>query len=492
MGIGATFGSAPAESAANSGEISVSAVKWIATTAAQGHACAIRSDHTLWCWGGNGSGELGDGTGKDRYSPVRIGTAATWAKVSAGDRYTCATRADQSLWCWGSNDYGQLGNGTLTGHRSPVRVGTARAWVSVSAGEYHTCATRTDHTVWCWGRNDAGNIGDGTTTGRRSPVRVGTAKTWASVSVSSGIDSSQDLAETCATRTDHTLWCWGSNQNGQLGDGTTKNRRSPVRVGTAKTWASVSAGDGHTCATRTTGTLWCWGNNWHGQLGDGTTRERHAPVQVGSGKTWTNVSAGFDHSCATRADRTLWCWGNNDDGQLGLGTPAERHSPTRIGAVTIWAGLSAGFHHTCATRTDYTMWCWGNNESGQLGVAQCSHQWHPPLPSAWVRDDWTSVAAEQITRAQSALATPVVLGDNDYGQLGTPRHHQFLANPDRYGYGMGQRLRRWGQRLRDSHGSLPVVLGGQLVGAARAGKHHREAPAGTGGYRYELGERCHW
>ncbi len=161
---------------------------------------------------------------------------------------------------------------------------------------YHSCATRTDHTLWCWGSNYRGGIGDGTTTNRQTPTKVGTAESWVAVSVGG--------AHTCAVRAGGSLWCWGWNHTGQLGDGVTEDRQSPYRVGAATGWVGVSAGSGHTCAIRANGGVWCWGYNGHGQLGDGTTTDRHTPQRVGSAGGWATVTAGRNHTCATRQQ---WC-----------------------------------------------------------------------------------------------------------------------------------------------------------------------------------------
>jgi hypothetical protein len=212
---------------------------------------------------------------------------------------------------------------------SGVGAGT---WATVSTGDSSTCAIRTDGTLWCWGGNGDGGLGVGDTNDRLTPTQVGSATTWASVSTAKGDDY------TCATRTDGTLWCWGDNVSGQLGTGDTKNRLAPVQVGTAATWASVSVtngdgatGDQYTCATRTDGTLWCWGGNGAGQLGTGDTSSQLIPTQVGTATTWASVSAGWANACATRTDGTLWCWGDNTFGQLGTGDTTARLIPTEVG-----------------------------------------------------------------------------------------------------------------------------------------------------------------
>jgi alpha-tubulin suppressor-like RCC1 family protein len=356
LGTMAGAGGASASPAA----LSAPAVSTVAT--GYGHTCAIRADDTLWCWGSNYSGELGDGTTTARTSPVRVGDVATWASIDAGTSYNCAVRADGTLWCWGNNFRGQLGDGTTTSRTAPVRVGDSTAWASVSAGDSHTCATRTDGTLWCWGFNRFAQLGVGTDPYiATTPVRVGTAADWAAVTTG--------YAHTCAVRTSGTLWCWGNNTDGQLGVGDLSYRATPAQVGTATTWSGVSAGYAYACAVRTEGTVWCWGENGYGQLGVSGTHQT-APVRVGDGTSWSGVRASFDTACALRTDSSLWCWGNNSTGQLDDGTTTHRNAPTRIGvAATTWTNDYAVGYHICAYRTDGSLRCWGNNANGQLGDA---------------------------------------------------------------------------------------------------------------------------
>jgi alpha-tubulin suppressor-like RCC1 family protein len=347
---------------------------WLAVSAGGSYTCGISTDHSLWCWGDNRHGQLGVGDTKKRAVPTQVGTGTDWVGLVAGNAHTCATRTDHTLWCWGWNRDGQLGIGSKNLKRTtPTRVGAGAEWAEVSAAGFaHTCGTRTDHTLWCWGSNGAGQLGLGDNTNRSTPTQVGTGTDWSHATAGD--------SHICATRADRTLWCWGDNIVGQLGLGDTTTRTTPTRVGTATEWAEVSARNGyHTCATRTDHTLWCWGFNSTGQLGLGDTAARTTPTRVGTDADWDQLGAGHRQTCGTRTDHTLWCWGDNTYGQLGLGDTTNRSAPTQVGTSTDWAAISSGARHTCATRTDHTLWCWGDNTYGQLGLGDQAARLAPTL-----------------------------------------------------------------------------------------------------------------
>ena len=367
------------------------------------HACALKGDGTLWCWGANGFGQLGDATLDDKASPVPVtALGSDVVQVTAGDDSTCALKRDGTVWCWGANHNGQLGNGTTTDSSTPTQaaaLGSMVAEVATSSSSYLTCARKLDGTLWCWG---FGNFGDGTGwNGHTTPTQVtGLGSDVAGVSLGQN--------HYCARKMDGSLWCWGWNAAGQLGNGSLLDSSAPVEVtalghavssvsagmqvtcalktdGTLWCWGwgnggptpsqvaslgadvvEVSVGGGHTCARKGDGTLWCWGGNGEGQLGDGSTRYRDAPVQVTAATGFLHAAAGFDFTCAVQVGAKLSCWGINDFGELGMGTTSIQAVPLAVASLgTDVAQLAGGSGFFCARKTDGSAWCWGDNLAGQ-------------------------------------------------------------------------------------------------------------------------------
>ncbi|WP_460585997.1 RCC1 domain-containing protein [Hymenobacter arcticus] len=343
------------------------ATNWKSASLYTSFTAAVRQDGTLWTWGNNTTGRLGtnqsDKTLGSRAVPTQVGTATTWQQAAAGEFHALALRADGTLYGWGRNNEGQLGLGySLVDTYSPTYVsgGWALTAGSFATGDFHTLALRPDGTLWSCGFNRDGQLGDGGLAYQRTVLgQVGTASNWKSVAVSGSFS--------LALKTDGTLWSWGDNTFGQLGDGTTTDGKVPAQVGTATNWVAMSAGQNYALGLRADGTLWAWGYNGYGQLGTSGTSNPRVPSQVGTATTWQSVAAGYSHSLAIRTDGTLWAWGQNNSGQLGLGTVAYAQLPTQVGTGTSWQQVAVDENHTVAVRQDGTLWSWGNNGSGQLG-----------------------------------------------------------------------------------------------------------------------------
>ncbi len=363
----------PALSSTKSPTMHVTA--WSSVSSGYNHTCAIDANYSYpWCWGSNGSGQLGSGNTAEYITPhgVSVGGIDTWAQISAGENFTCARKTNGTVWCWGWNFYGQVGDGTTTDRWTPAEVGSSPDWVSVDAGENHVCGLLNNHTLWCWGSNQYSQIGTGSINYfEQSPVQL--VKSWKSVSAGG--------YHTCAIKTDSSLWCWGDNENGQLGIGNTVGKSVPAKAGTATNWVAVSTGYKHTCAKKKDGTLWCWGANFVSQVGNGRISDTvKKPVQVGKANTWKSLSLGADHSCAMKKNTGLYCWGYNNHGQLCTGDTANRNKPRLVSSAgTGYLSVAAGAFHTCGLWSDANIWCWGNNQYGQLGNGNTADQTYPAL-----------------------------------------------------------------------------------------------------------------
>ena len=327
-------------------------------SAGNAHTCALMRERELYCWGANASGQVGVGNTFDYANPVHV--AAGVFTVSTGGSHTCGI-IETRLYCWGLNDDGQLADGTRITHHIPTATGVGPWGVgTVITGGSHTCAYLEsspwdfDDETGCWGSNAEGQLGGPNGNPPAYVIAAGDAHTCGIVW---GVSTA--------------LYCWGSNKNGQLGAGTV-GQFSPVpfRVGSFFENVAVSAGRSHTCANLTVGGssgLFCWGLNDDGQVGDGTTIQRSSPALVsGGGGPFTSVTGGGSHTCALTAAGAAYCWGRNDHGQLGDGTTTMRTSPVLVAGGLTFVSLSAGGSHTCGVTVGGT-YCWGANGSGQLG-----------------------------------------------------------------------------------------------------------------------------
>jgi alpha-tubulin suppressor-like RCC1 family protein len=354
------------------------------------HSLAVQSDGSLWAWGDNNRGQLGDGTTTDRYIPIQVMSGVT--AVTAGTQHSLALKSDGTLWVWGANYSGQLGDGSTTDRHTPIQV--LSGVTGMAAGGGHSLALKSDGTLWAWGDNGYGQLGDGTTMHRYTPVQV-----------LSGVKAVMaGLWHSFALKSDGTLWTWGANYSGQLGDGSTTDRYIPIQVLSGVT--DVAAGYGHSLALKSDGTLWAWGLNISGHLGDGSKTDRYIPIQVLI--EVTDVAAGTWHSLALKSDGTLWAWGSNYRGQLGDGgSRTDRYVPQVMTGVS---ALATGGEYSLALKSDGTLWAWGSNDNGQLGDGTTTDQPTPiqvqlPVLSEFIVS-LSVTGSGQVTTADGAITCP--------------------------------------------------------------------------------------
>jgi alpha-tubulin suppressor-like RCC1 family protein len=428
------------------------------------HTCAVASNQSLWCWGYNGSGALGDGTYQQQDVPVQVkisGQSATgWSLATAGEQFTCGIHSS-GTYCWGWNGNGSLGNAAITSSSTtPVPVDGGLAFTHLAAGKWHVCGIAAGN-LYCWGYNDRGQVGDGTTTSRTSPVLVSSSGTWTVVAAaedrSCGIDNGR-------------FYCWGWGYAGQT-------FATPTQVGSDTDWSAVVAGESHTCGVRPSGVycygyndfgqaggtdtylialhkvadpgawqltaagdhtcgvlgqqLYCWGDNQMGQLGPVLPQGANTTVALADPETgYTYVGTGPQHTCAVR-DGILYCVGANDSGQLGISDPVYFRQPTRVGSASDWTKVVASDEASCGQRGD-TLYCWGDNASGQVGDGSWLTQRAPTLVSGGDQSGWTSLAAVGYSGACAILSGDIYCWGQGVGPSG-----QTNATPVKFAAGPG-------------------------------------------------------
>jgi alpha-tubulin suppressor-like RCC1 family protein len=385
--------------------------------AGQQHSLALRPNGSLWAWGNNFYGQLGNPTnmGANAANPAPLQVAGTYTRLAAGLGHSLALQADGSLYAWGDNAAGQLGTGSSTPSAIPALV--SGTYVQLAAGASHGLALRANGSLWAWGSNASGQLGGGSTSPAATPAATGTALPTRSTALGSSFG--------LAVRADGTLWAWGDNTGGQLGTGTTTGRTRPVQIGTDNDWVQVAAGTSFSLALKANGTVWAWGLNNFGQLGStinsGTTVASTTPAQVGTG-VYTRIAAGAFHGLALAPDGSLYAWGNNTYGQLGNGT-SSLPSAANPGLALVsgsYTQVAAGISHTVALRADGSLYAWGINDRGQLGISQNFGSGNAnSLPVRATAGTYAAVATGAYhTLALAADGTLATWGSNSDGQLG--------------------------------------------------------------------------
>lgn len=421
---------------------------WDRAFAAQGAgfmSLAIKTDGTLWTWGGNTSGELGLGNITNYSSPKQVGSGTTWTTNVAGstDYAWHVIKTDGTLWTWGRGTSGTLGLGNTTTYSSPKQVGALTNWANVGGsyqarigviaptytgtskgfawgrnrqyglgfgnrqmGRYYTptqlrgdynwskivggnnsCihAIKTDGTLWVWGQNSQGMMGNGASTGYvASPTQIGALSNWSIIT--------HAYSSTAAIKTDGTLWTWGLNNYGNLGLGNTTSYSSPKQVGAGTNWSKVAGFYGGFLALTTTGKLYSWGKNSNGVLGQGDLTNRSTPTQIGTATDWTNVASASSLGLNTGAIRNgaLFTWGRNNQGQLGLGNITDYSSPKQVGALTTWTSCCfTNYQNSFGILGTGKLYSWGRNGNGELGLGNTTNYSSPKLVGA--ATNWSEI-----------------------------------------------------------------------------------------------------
>jgi alpha-tubulin suppressor-like RCC1 family protein len=317
------------------------------------HSMIIKTDGSLWGFGRNAEGQLGDGTTTNRNTPTLIISSGV-VQVARGHRHTLVVKTDGSLWTFGHNNYGQLGDGSTTNRTTPTQI-LPSGVSQVSVGYFHSLILKTNGSLWTMGKNLYGQLGDGTNTDRNTPMQI----------LSSGVSKiAAGGYFSLILKTDQSLWSFGMNTRGQLGDGTTTNRNTPTQTSISSLSKFFTGGE-HSLILKTDGSLWSFGKNDEGQLGDGTTSSRTTPTQILSDGV-SNIDADLFHSFIVKLDGSLWSFGRNSEGQLGDGTTSNRSNPTQILSSGV-AQVVGGYYHSLILKTDGSLWAFGKNIDGRLG-----------------------------------------------------------------------------------------------------------------------------
>jgi prepilin-type N-terminal cleavage/methylation domain-containing protein len=365
-----------------------------------------------------------------------------WQQISSGFYHTCGIWLDYKAYCWGRNTNGELGNGSYTNTNVPVAVDTSgelsgKTILYIAAGERHTCAIASDHRAYCWGNNVNGKLGDGTSSSSNVPVAVyvgGVLNGLDIISIAAGWE------HTCVVASDDYAYCWGDNSDDQLGDGSGDDSDEPVAVSksgnlSGLTINSISAGDEHTCVVASDDNAYCWGSNNDGQLGDNSYNDRVLPVPVYrndelSGLSIVEISANDEHTCALASDGNAYCWGENNDGELGDNSSVANEAPVGVYRNGQISGLNVlsittGDEHSCVVASNYRAYCWGSNSHGQIGDDDVSNDKYQPVavyvssdsPIFELDIDYVSAGGDHTCVISSDHAL-YCWGDNYYGSLG--------------------------------------------------------------------------
>lgn len=372
------------------------------------HACVLTDAGEVHCWGDNRDGQLGNGTFTATTSPIVVGLSTSAVDLTSGTSHSCALMSTGTVECWGYNEWGQLGNGMQDDvSEIPVEVVGLSGVDAIAAGQYHTCALISGQ-MKCWGYNQSGRLGDQTATNRPTPVDViglpgPVASIW------------PGPYHTCALLETGSLYCWGYNHAGQLGDGTQETSLVPIQVG-GPNIEQLGLGNGHTCARKTDGSVVCWGEDNHGKLGNGReTWGRSLTATVALPRPAVDLVVGNQNSCVLLDDGSIHCWGWSEHGENGMG-PAHSTVAHQIPGVFGAVKTALGAYHTCALDALGDVYCWGaaTFTGDPEGYGSNGAPIHVGLPEPMIE----LKAGSYHTCGKSSSGALYCWGANGYGQLG--------------------------------------------------------------------------
>lgn len=429
-------------------------------------ACGLTAAGAAFCWGGNLSGTLGNGSTTFSATPVAVSQPVPFRDIDAGTSSVCALGVDDRVYCWGANDVGQLGDGTLTVRSVPTPIAENASFIDVAVGGEHACAIATLGQAYCWGQNsDGGALGNGTQTDSSTPVAVSSpvafrhiGPAWGSTC---GVSRSSELycwggnyqgtlgsgsfvpgnqptpilvpslsnvnyavgggPHQCAVRADGQVYCWGEEAAGALGNGAFGFSSTPVAVGgLAGSYIDVAISQNHGCALQSGGATWCWGLGHVGQLGNNTFppfAQPFAPVQVSGGVAFASISSGSEYTCGLTSAGAAYCWGTNWAGQLGDSANTNRNVPAPVAGGLTFTKLEAGSRHACGIAASGIGYCWGRNDSGQLGDGTTTDA-NAPVAVTGIANLIDIRPGERHTCATTSAGAGYCWGSNQFGELG--------------------------------------------------------------------------
>jgi flagellin-like protein len=328
------------------------------------HSCGVLANGSAMCWGWNSYGQLGNGSSSDveSYShiPVFVSGDHVFSSISSGYYHSCGLLANGSAVCWGDGQYGQLGNGSIIKSYVPTFISGDYVFSSIISGDYNSCGVLNNGSAVCWGYNDNGQLGEGST-GNYKVVPVFVSGNYNFSSISSG------HYDSCGVLANGSALCWGNNNYGQLGNGSTSDSYTPVFVSGDYSFSRISSGNYHSCGVLANGSALCWGRNNYGQLGNGGVSTSLIPIFVSGNYKFNSISLGEYHSCGVLANGSTLCWGRNSVGQVGNGSTISSYIPVFVSGNYNSVSTSVGGLSSCGVLSNGSAICWGKNWYGQLG-----------------------------------------------------------------------------------------------------------------------------